>query len=125
MLSIMINLAVHLHYSVQELHVVLVGGLCMRQGLISRLELLADPVGEEAANVQDEVRVPFLSCLKNAPLCIIYDSRKIDGIQLTVLNISGGSSLRSDEHKLRYLAVSTVDVAPVIRTPRFGGDAIC
>ncbi|KAJ6980111.1 hypothetical protein NC653_028053 [Populus alba x Populus x berolinensis] len=68
----------------------------MRQGLISRLELLADPVGEEAANVQDEV-----------------------------LNISGGSSLRSDEHKLRYLAVSTVDVAPVIRTPRFGGDAIC
>jgi len=33
--------------------------------LIFRLELLADPLGEEAANVQDEVRVPFLSYLKN------------------------------------------------------------
>ncbi|KAJ6887020.1 hypothetical protein NC651_027389 [Populus alba x Populus x berolinensis] len=90
----------------------------MKQGLISRLELLADPVGEEAADVQDEVRVPFLSCLKNGnfPVSLIISFS---------LPYFRGSSLRSDEHKLRYLAVSTVDVAPVIRTPRFGGDAIC
>jgi hypothetical protein len=43
----------------------------------------------------------------------------MNGIQFSVLNICGGSSLRSDEHKLKIF--NAVDVAPVIWTPRLVG----
>ncbi|KAJ6951383.1 hypothetical protein NC653_040711 [Populus alba x Populus x berolinensis] len=41
--------------------------------LLFLLEFLVDPHGEKAANVQDEVRAPFLSCSKkgNFPVAFI------------------------------------------------------